>query len=178
MRSTSGDTRKQLVEKHTTLIRTLSWLAQMKGQENDMLLVLVNQNLNKSRSQASGIAATTYRSDCFISEPFLEIKDMLYQVLHCLSGVLGPCILSQKPLKELLFDRFYEFLDKEYYVLLQKKERAPTPMKANQDRTSYLVDRMTHANMLDSESNKGHRRTARIKLSNFLDVFKRADSLS
>lgn len=36
---------------------------------------------------------------------------------------------------------------------------------------------MTHANMLDSESNKGHRRAARTKLSNFLDVLKRAENL-
>jgi len=50
-------------------------------------------------------------------------------------------------------------------------------VESSKDRASYLVDRMTHANMLDSESNKHHRRTARTKLSNFLDVFKRADSL-
>ena len=103
---------------------------------------------------------------------------MLYQVLHCLSSVLGPCILPQIQLKELFFDQFYEFLDKEYFVLLQKRKRAPAQIESHQDRTSYLVDRMTHANILDSESNKGHRRTARTKLSNFLDVFKRADSLS
>jgi len=99
----------------------------MKGHDN-ALLVLINKNLNKTQSKSSSIAATTYRTDCLITGQFLEIKDMFYQVLQCLAHVLGPCIMTQKRLNEPLFDVFYEFLEKEYFVLLQKRGRAATPM--------------------------------------------------
>jgi hypothetical protein len=118
-----------------------------------------------------------YRSDCTIGGEFLEVKDMLYQVLQCFAGVLGPCILQQKNLREPFFDLFYEFLNKEYLMLLHKSEGVAAQVDADQDRPSYLLDRMTYANMLDSEGNRGHRRAARIKMSNFLDVFRKADSL-
>jgi hypothetical protein len=62
-------------------------------------------------------------------------------------------------------------------MLLQKSEDVAAQLDTDQDRPSYLVDRMTYANMLDSEGNRGHRRAANIKMSNFLDVFKKADSL-
>ena len=90
-------------------------------------------------------------------------------MLQCIAGVLGPCILPQKILREHVFNVFFEFLNKEYKVLFQKSE-----VNIHQD----LLDRMTYANMLDSEANRGHRIAARIKMSNFLDVFKKADSLN
>jgi hypothetical protein len=65
----------------------------MDGQENEILLPLINKNLNKSLLQSDDITSATYKSDCLISEDFLEIKDMFYQVLQCLGGVLGSSIL-------------------------------------------------------------------------------------
>ena len=150
----------------------------MEGHDNETLHVLISQNLNKTPLAATSIAAATYRSDCVIDGEFLEIKDMFYQVLQCFAGVLGSCILQQKNLREPFFNVFYEFLDKEYRVLLHKSKDVADRIDTHEDRPSYLLDRMTYANMLDSEGNRGHRRAAKIKMSNFLDVLKKADSLS
>jgi hypothetical protein len=85
-----------------------------------------------------------------------------------LSGALST-ILPKKELREPLFDVFYDFVRHEYNQVFVRKRIEG----GSQD----LVERMTQANVMDSDSMKSYRRTTYSCLSAYLDLYKKAGSL-
>ena len=84
--------------------------------------------------------------------------------------------MSSKSLREPIFDAFFSFIHLEYDNLFVRSNREKVSSFSGSS-DDALIDRMTQANVLDSESLKLYRRTAYSSLSSYLDLFRRADSL-
>ena len=130
----------------------------------------MTSKLNKTPLINDGIQSNAYLKDTQIDEQFLETKDFFFQICKSISSVLTSCILSQKRLREPVFNMFYTFVDTEYTPLHQQR-------KQSIDSNKSLIDRMTYSNMLDSVVHKTFRRQAYSTLSSFLDMLKRSESL-
>jgi hypothetical protein len=106
----------------------------------------------------------------------LEAKDFHHQLGKCLAGALGTAIMPAKALREPIFDTFFTFIRLEYDVLFGRsnREKVSSGQGSGDDR---LIDRMTQANVMDSDLLKQYRRTAYSCLSSYLDLFRRGEGL-
>lgn len=131
-------------------------------------MTLIMSNLNKKPLEATDILSEAYLRDTKLDEDYLEVKDYFYQLTKSLSGALGT-ILPLKELREPIFDVFYGFIRHEYNQVFGRKNL--------EGGSTDLIERMTQANVMDSDSMKLYRRTTYSCLSAYLELLKKASSL-
>jgi hypothetical protein len=105
----------------------------------------------------------------------LEAKDFFHQLGKCLAGSMSSAILPQKALREPVFEAFTSFIRYEYEILFQRKSLAKFESQGGAN--GRYIEKMTQANIMDSESMRTYRRTSYACLSSYLDLLRRADSL-
>ena len=129
---------------------------------------LIMSHVDKTPVVSSDMMTQTYLRDTLLEEEYLEVKDFFYQLTKGLSGALGS-ILPQKELREPIFDVFFGFIRHEYNQVFSRKKMEGGSID--------LVERMTQANVMDSESMKQYRKCTYSSLSAYLELFKKANSL-
>ena len=103
----------------------------------------------------------------------MDAKDYFYNIGKSLDI---PTIMESKIYRAELFEIFYSFIDAEYQTLFLSK-RGENREAILADDESGLLDKMTYANMVDSDEYKQYRRQAYSKLYCFLELLQRAESL-
>jgi hypothetical protein len=96
----------------------------------------------------------------------MDVKDFFYNLGKslCIST-----ILESKDYRSQLMSIIFGFIDYEYSTLHFSKQTMSTSVgKSGSDQV--LLDRMTYANMVDSEEYKKYRRQAYSKLYCFLEM--------
>jgi hypothetical protein len=129
---------------------------------------LIMSKVDKTPMEATDILSEGYLKDTRLDETYLEVKDFFYQLTKAISGALTT-ILPLKELREPMFDVFYGFIRHEYNQVFSRKKL--------EGGSTDLIERMTQANVMDSDSMKLYRRTTYSSLAAYLELFKRANSL-
>lgn len=104
----------------------------------------------------------------------MDVKDFFYNVVKsvCISTVM-----ERKELRPRFLDIFYSFIDNEYAPLHFHKHTLSSSSHSNNKGDSLRLDRMTYANMIESDDYKKYRRQAYSKIYCFLELLQRADNL-
>ena len=126
-------------------------------------------NIDKTPLESSDLMSSTYLRDTKLEEQYLEVKDFFYQLTKALSGALGT-ILPRKELREPIFNVFFGFIRHEYNQVFSRKTQESIG-------STDLVERMTQANVMDSDAMRQYRKTTYSSLSAYLELYKKAGSL-
>ena len=71
----------------------------------------MNQRLSLDRDDH---LIQAFQRDAKLDEDCLDINDFLFQICKAIQGALHPTILSQRSLKNQIFDVYHEFIAYEY----------------------------------------------------------------
>lgn len=132
---------------------------------NEELLSILTQNRSLVQSQDNDLLIDSYLKETKLSDDYMEMKDFFYNLTK---SICIESILSSNSLKTQFFTHLYSFIDLEYNLLYFSKSSVTH---------TELLDKMTYANMLDSEDYKAFRRQAYAKLYCYLELLGKADNL-
>ena len=153
------------MQRSLTILKNLSLLTQT-AHDIDQLHALLGF------SQECGdqsLVKQAFNEATNLGEDFMDVRDVFYNFGKSLDI---PTVMEAKQYREGLLTIFYEFLDAEYSPLFLSRR-----MHSSVSGEIALLDNMTYANMVDSESYKTYRRQAYNKLYCFTEMLQKAESL-
>lgn len=100
--------------------------------------------------------------ETLLNKEFMEIKDFYYNIGK---SICIPTVMESKVHRPRFLALFMNFIDNEYAALHFSKHSL-----SNVNEDSSLLDKMTYANMIDSEQYRKYRRQAYSKLYCFLEL--------
>jgi hypothetical protein len=96
----------------------------------------------------------------------MDVKDFCYNIGKSLDVA---SVMESKDLRSQLFTIFYAFIDSEYTSLFLSRSTHKSDFSLSDEQK--LLDKMTYANMVDSDAFKQFRRQAYNKLYCFIEIF-------
>ncbi|CDW84473.1 small subunit processome component 20 homolog [Stylonychia lemnae] len=139
--------------------------------DNQILTDFIQNKIASEKSEYpnQSLLYKSYIKEQTLNHEFLEVKDFFYNLTKTIQLQIDP-IMSNTQLRQQLMSQFYDFIDKEFRALNSQRQQK---ISQNQD----LLDRMTYANMIDSDQYTKYKRQTYSKLYCYVEIFNRADNL-